>query len=184
MGSPNHTAWVMQVVDTFEGRLVRYAADLVGPALARDVVQDTFLRLCDQERARVEAHLAAWLFTVCRNRALELRRKLKRQGPLDAEHAPELVPHAADIAYLRQEALVRVRQAVALLPERERELVRLKFDSELSYKEIAAVTGLSVTNVGFILHRAVKRMRAAVVGDEARDEADEEPRELRTGRSP
>jgi RNA polymerase sigma factor (sigma-70 family) len=178
MGTPNQTAWVMQVVDTFEGRLVRYAADLVGPAMARDVVQDTFLKLCDQERGRVEAHLAAWLFTVCRNRALELRRKLKRQGPLDAEHAAELVPQAADVAYLHQEALVRMRKALGGLPERERELVRLKFDCELSYKEIAAVTGLSVTNVGFILHTATRRMRAAIEGDDGAVA----PRELRTGR--
>jgi RNA polymerase sigma factor (sigma-70 family) len=180
MGSPNQTAWVMQVVDTFEGRLVRYAADLVGPAMARDVVQDTFLKLCDQERSRVEAHLAAWLFTVCRNRALEVRRKLKRQGPLDAEHSAELVPQAADVAYLHQEALSRMRKALAALPERERELVRLKFDCELSYKEIASVTGLSVTNVGFILHTAVKRMRSSVEGDELAEGA----RELRTGRAP
>ena len=183
MGSPNHTAWVMQVVDTFEGRLVRYAADMVGPAQARDVVQDTFLKLCDQERGRVESHLAAWLFTVCRNRALEVRRKLKRQGPLDAERAAELVPHAADVAYLHQEQLGRMRKALGELPERERELVRLKFDCELSYKEIAAVTGLSVTNVGFILHTAVRRMRTAIEGDEA----PAEPRELRqqsTGRVP
>jgi RNA polymerase sigma factor (sigma-70 family) len=183
MGSPNQTAWVMQVVDTFEGRLVRYAADLVGPAMARDVVQDTFLRLCDQDRARVEAHLAAWLFTVCRNRALEMRRKLKRQGPLDTEHEPEPTPQAADVAYLHQEALVRMRKALAALPERERELVRLKFDSELSYKEIAAVTGLSVTNVGFILHTAVRRMRTQVEGDDAAHDAAEAPRELRTGRT-
>jgi DNA-directed RNA polymerase specialized sigma24 family protein len=55
--------------------LLRYAGDIVGSALARDVVQDTFLKLCAVERARVEAQLAGWLFTVCRNGALEVKRR-------------------------------------------------------------------------------------------------------------
>ena len=176
MGSPNHTAWVMEVVLAFEARLLRYAADLVGPTLARDVVQDTFLRLCDQERARVEGHLAAWLFTVCRNRALELRRKLKRLTALEPERPLSGQAHGPDVAVLHQEALSRMREALGALPERERELVRLKFDGELSYKEIAEVTGLSVSNVGFILHGAVQRMRAAM------EQPEEPPREAR-GRS-
>src|SRR5688572_4090509 len=113
MASPNHTAWVMEVVATFEARLIRYAADLVGPALALDVVQDTFLRLCDQDRARVEPHLGAWLFTVCRNRALELRRKLKRLTPLDPERPEPENPHGPDVAVLHREALQRVRAAVS-----------------------------------------------------------------------
>jgi RNA polymerase sigma factor (sigma-70 family) len=168
----------MHVVDAFEGRLVRYAADLVGPALARDVVQDTFLRLCDQDRAQVEAHLSAWLFTVCRNRAFELRRKLKRQAPLDLEHVSAPLAQGSELLFLHQEAMARVRELLASLPERERELVRLKFDSELSYKEIAQVTGLSVSNVGFILHTAVKRLRAAL----QQDESVRVPQEVRAGR--
>jgi RNA polymerase sigma-70 factor (ECF subfamily) len=168
----------MHVVDAFEGRLVRYAADLVGPALARDVVQDTFLRLCDQDRAQVEAHLSAWLFTVCRNRAFELRRKLKRQAPLDAEHVSAPLAQGSELLFLHQEAMQRVRELLSSLPERERELVRLKFDSELSYKEIAQVTGLSVSNVGFILHTAVQRLRAAL----REDESVRVPQEVRAGR--
>src|SRR5690349_12773107 len=124
MGSPNHTAWVMEVVASFEARLLRYAADLVGPTLARDVVQDTFLRLCDQDRARVEGHLAAWLFTVCRNRAIELRRKLKRLTPLGEERNDGPSTHGPDVTVLHQEAMQRVREVMAALPEREREIVR------------------------------------------------------------
>jgi len=49
-----------------------------------------------------------------------------------------------------------VPDAAELLDDRSRELVRLKFTEELSYKEIGARTGLSVGNVGFILHHALK----------------------------
>jgi RNA polymerase sigma-70 factor (ECF subfamily) len=150
MSGPNHTAWVMEVVVAFQPRLLRYAADLVGPALARDVVQDTFLRLCDQERARVEGHLAAWLFTVCRNRALELRRRLKRLTTLDAERAAP-TQHGPDVAVLHREALERVREALSTLPERERELVRLKFDGELRFaRQLESLARASLRKVRLV----------------------------------
>ena len=49
-----------------------------------------------------------------------------------------------------------VRISLAALDERSRELVRLKFNDELSYKDIAKRTGLTPGNVGFILHHALK----------------------------
>ena len=48
---------------------------------------------------------------------------------------------------------------VAELPERERELVRLKFQVGLSYKEIEELTGISQGNIGYFLHRAVKELK-------------------------
>src|SRR5690242_6879938 len=130
MAGSDHTTWVMQTVDAFEGRLLRYAADLVGPSLARDVVQDTFLRLCKQERAAVEPHLAGWLFTVCRRRGLELRRNGKRLAPVEAAESDASSPPLPDVAVLRQELHGLVQEVLGELPERERELVRLKFDAE------------------------------------------------------
>ena len=62
-------SWVRGAVARFEGPLTLYAARLLGDAeAARDVVQETFLRLCVQDRAAIEPRLAEWLFTVCRNR--------------------------------------------------------------------------------------------------------------------
>jgi RNA polymerase sigma-70 factor (ECF subfamily) len=48
---------------------------------------------------------------------------------------------------------------VERLPENQREVIRLKFQSDLSYKEIAEITNLSVSNVGFLLHTGIKRLR-------------------------
>src|SRR3979409_1651602 len=63
-----------------------YAAGLLGaPEAARDVVQETFLRLCVQDRAEIESRLAEWLFTVCRNRALDVLRKERRMTRLSDE---------------------------------------------------------------------------------------------------
>ena len=64
--------------------------------------------------------------------------------------------------------MMRIQACLAALPEKQRELVRLKYDGELSYKEIAEVTGLSVSNVGFILHGALAQLREALAREELR----------------
>jgi hypothetical protein len=59
--------------------LIRYAAHIIGDIeRAREVVQDTFLKLCHQRPAQIRTHLTQWLYTVCRNRALDVRRKERR----------------------------------------------------------------------------------------------------------
>src|SRR5215218_9775445 len=81
--------WVRQAVARFERPLVRYALHITGDAeRARDVVQETFLRLCDRDRHDVSPHLAEWLYTVCRNLAIDVRRKERRVrllGEVDAD---------------------------------------------------------------------------------------------------
>ena len=52
---------------------------------------------------------------------------------------------------------------IARLPDRQQEVLRLKFNAGLSYKEIAEVTGLTSTNVGFILHTAISKLRQRLV---------------------
>ncbi len=153
--------WVKSALEQFEGRLVRYAARITGNVdQARDVVQDTFLRLCAAERAQVDGHLAAWLYTVCRNRALDVARKERRMIPLDeaVAVARESGPPASVLAEGR-EAHSLVFAIIDMLPENQQEVIRLKFQDALSYKEISEVTGLSVSNVGYLLHTAIKAIR-------------------------
>lgn len=154
--------WLRSVVARYEGPLVRYAARITGDAeRARDVVQDTFLRLCEQDRAELDGRLAQWLYTVCRRRALDVRRKEHRmQATL-----PERLDLASDSrngqpdAAEQQEQHQAVLALLTRLPENQQEVVRLKFQSGLSYREISGVTGLSVSNVGYLLHVAIKTVR-------------------------
>src|SRR5512143_2748357 len=85
-------AWMRGVLDRFEVRLTSYAARLTGNVeSARDVVQDTFLRLWSADRAAVEPILPQWLFAVCRNRAVDVRRRGKhmaRTNDTAIEHHP------------------------------------------------------------------------------------------------
>jgi RNA polymerase sigma-70 factor (ECF subfamily) len=149
-------------METYQGPLLRYAVRFCGDwELARDVVQDTFLALCRARRAEVERHLAAWLFTVCRNRALDVRRKEARMSPLTESQAlgrEDRSPSPAIVA--EQKAAYRsVCKALDELPERQREVLRLKFQEGFSYQEIGRVTGLSISNVGFLIHTAIRALR-------------------------
>ncbi len=155
-------AFLRTSLEQFEAPLVRYALSLTGDLeSARDVVQDTFLRLCAQPPGSLDGHLAQWLFTVCRNRALDVHRKERRMTPLtdlELDHRPAPGPSPADSAASR-DAAGRIEELLTGLPANQREVVRLKFQQQLSYQEIAAVTSLSVGNVGFLLHTALKTLR-------------------------
>ena len=160
--------WVQAALKRFEGPLIRYAARITGSVEeARDVVQDTFLRLCSADRSSVDGHLAAWLYTVCRNRALDIARKERRMVPLnEAVAANREAPgqHAARLAEQR-DTHSAVLTIIDTLPEQQQEVVRLKFQDSLSYKEISEATGLTVSNVGFLLHTAIKTIRRQVAAN-------------------
>jgi len=145
--------------------LTRYAARLLGDTdQARDVVQDVFLRLMRQDRAEVAGHAVEWLFTVCRHRALDVLRKEGRMKRFE-EGEMERVPGVEDRPGRAVEAAETQASVLALIGQltpQQQEVVRLKFQNGFSYKEISRITELSVTNVGFIIHTAVARLRTAM----------------------
>lgn len=161
--------WIKTALREHEGALVRYAAQITGDLdRARDVVQDTFLRLCAEEPAQLDGHLAQWLFTVCRNRALDIQRKEQRMKPLDdielaAQPSRE---HSPDTQAEHNESAGHAQKFLKHLPPNQQEVVRLKFQNGLSYKEIAHITNLSVTNVGFLIHTAIKTLRQRMTEQE------------------
>ena len=153
---------VREALERHEASLMAYAVSIAGDLeMARDAVQDTFLRLCEQPDGALDGHLLPWLFTVCRNRILDVRRKERRMTPLEAheiEERPAQGPSPADDAASHDDAR-RARQLLAGLPANQREVVRLRFEHHLSYDEIARVTSLTATNVGFLLHTALRTLR-------------------------
>ncbi len=157
--------WIRLAVERYEQPLVLYAARLLRDGDgARDVVQEVFCRLCRQRRDRVGDHLAEWLYAVCRNVALDLIRKDRRMKPLsttiasaDSMRAPAANDSARE-ADLR-ESTSRVQTALKDLPAKQQEVVRLKFQHGLSYRQISAVTHESVSNVGYLLHHGLKTLR-------------------------
>lgn len=159
--------WIRDQVRQHEGPLTIYATRMLGDVdRARDVVQDAFLRLWQADREQVEGHVTKWLYTVCRNRALDVRRKEQRMTRLD-----ERPVTAGDDRRAATDEAPALAGFVSALPPRQQEAVRLKFQGGLSYREIAEVMDTTVNNVGVLLHTAVKSIRRRLDEQDASDRA-------------
>ena len=159
---------IEELFAALESPLLSYALRFTGDlALAEDVVQEAFMKLhVDFDQVKQPQR---WLYRTVRNLALNQRRHECRTVSLNASEdggGKEPIADQADTASFPDEQIIRlegiglVRLGLETLDERSRELIRLKFNDELSYKEIAARTGLTVSNVGFILHHALKTIAA------------------------
>jgi RNA polymerase sigma-70 factor (ECF subfamily) len=143
--------------------LTRYATRLFGGDVdrAHDVVQDTFVKLMAQPAEAVDGHAVEWLFTVCRHRALDVLRKENRMRTFadgEAERVTAADPRPG-CTLEHAETHAAILRLIGDLPPNQQEVVRLKFQNGFSYKEIARITALSVSNVGFLIHTAVARLR-------------------------
>ena len=162
-----------------ESPLLNYALRYTGErGLAEDVVQEAFMKLHAQFEAVSQPR--PWLYRTVHNLALNRRRDAGKTVSFDqfsenSETEKSSVSSGAgfqpaqpltdaalppDAQMLRIEGIGLVRISLQSLDERSRELVKLKFNDELSYKEIATRTGLTASNVGFILHHALKTIAA------------------------
>jgi RNA polymerase sigma factor (sigma-70 family) len=146
-----------QVFDTEESPLLRYAFGLVGQReTAEDLVQDAFLKL----HAHWEdvTHPRAWLFRCVRNLALSHIRDHKRETPLeDGREWQSNTPDAGQTLG-KLEAIGTLQLLVAELHEDDRALIALKYREGLKYSQISKRTGISVGNVGYKLHHALKNL--------------------------
>ncbi|MES2660698.1 MAG: sigma-70 family RNA polymerase sigma factor [Verrucomicrobiota bacterium] len=164
----NREKFIEQAMLDHESALIGYASTILHDTdLARDVVQDTFVRLCQQDLAKISDNLKSWLFTVCRNRSLDLRRKDKRSQPLEEIRwkkvaGPGLQP---DEQSARQEQITQLMGYMDRLTANQREVIILKFQQGLSYQEIHRITGLTTGNIGFLIHTGLKRLREIIPDD-------------------
>jgi RNA polymerase sigma-70 factor (ECF subfamily) len=125
------------------------------------VVQEAFFRLCAEPRDRIEPHLREWLYTVCRNLAIDIRRKERRMQRMTDVNMQGCAAQSEEPieAVEREDVSNQVADAIQSLSANQQEVVRLKFQHGMSYKQISQVTKLSVTNIGFLLHTALKTLR-------------------------
>ncbi|MCW1924691.1 sigma-70 family RNA polymerase sigma factor [Luteolibacter arcticus] len=154
--------FVERALAEYESPLVGYAYGFVHDLeRARDIVQDTFIRLCQQDVAKVKDGLKTWLFTVCRNRALDVLRKESRVTPLDDDLLKRRATEAPspDESLDQSERVAWVMRYLDRLSENQRTVILMKFRDGLSYQEICDSTGLSSGNVGFLIHTGLKRLR-------------------------
>jgi RNA polymerase sigma-70 factor (ECF subfamily) len=143
-----------------------YVASMVRDgATAEDVTATAFERAY-RKRSRFDPRRGeqrAWLFGIARNAALDELRRRGRHAELTAEPA-DLWAATADESAEASARRLAVGAGLAELAPRERELIALKFFAGLGNAEIAAVLGLSESNAGTKLHRAVTKLREACDG--------------------
>lgn len=152
-------ASIERAVAAHERALVGYVAHLLGSAeSARDVVQEAFARLCEQTR---DVALPEWLFAVCRNLAIDRlradRRTRERAMSLTEAATPTEEPPIARLE--RADDQRRAIDLLSALPARQQEAIRLKFQGDLSYAQIAGVMHTNENNVAVLIHLGLRRLR-------------------------
>jgi RNA polymerase sigma-70 factor, ECF subfamily len=142
-------------------RVYNYFRYRVGnEAVAEDLTSRTFEKAW-RERHRYRrdfAGVATWLLRIARNTAIDHLRTLHEHEPLEeaAEAPADGTPE--EEAMIRSN-FARLTALVSALPERDRELLALKYGAGATNRAIADVTGLSESNVGTILYRTVQKLR-------------------------
>ncbi len=104
------------------------------------------------------ATVSTWIFTIARNRRIDMLRRERRPEPEDLAWGPDEVPEAAETLVLRQES-TRLKAALAQLPQAQRELVEKAYFGELSHSEIARQTGLPLGTIKSRLRLALEKLR-------------------------
>jgi RNA polymerase sigma-70 factor (ECF subfamily) len=152
--------------------LFRYFAPRVKGFLMKSGTDEAMADECTQEvMATVwhKAHLfdpsrasvATWIFTIARNRKIDMLRRQRRAEPEDLPWGPEAEPEQADVLALRQES-EKLSQALKELPEKQRQLLEKAYFGDLSHSEIAAETGLPLGTIKSRIRLALARLRYAM----------------------
>ncbi len=159
---------IEQLIKLYEHNLLQYAFRLLGSDdYVADAVQEAFIGYC---RARAQKkridNPQAWLYRAVRNKCIDFLRKYSRKVSLEVteEYNQENSSHnnSPDKAMITIENLDIIKSCFDDLTVREREIVSLKLEQQKTYKEIAQILDLSSSNVGFIMHTAMKKLRENV----------------------
>ena len=170
----NGSETIETLFEALESPLLGYARRLTGTAdIAEDIVQESFMKLHAQFDQVQKPR--PWLYRTVHNLALNHHRNNRRIVPLFASNGtdneePNAVntieavdpKHLPDEELVRREGIDQVLVSLETLDERSQELIRLKFNEDLSYKEISDRTGLKTGHVGYLLHHALKTIAASL----------------------
>ncbi len=157
-----------ELFETYRDRLVGTAYFVLNSHEdARDAVQEGFVK-CWRRRERLDAiaNLRAWIFTVVLNSAKDLRRRrrIRRTDTLPTEDVMPAPASTTDpsTGAERREAVARVRDALHLLPETEREVFLLRQNGELPFTGVAEALGIPVGTAKTRMRTALRRLREAL----------------------
>jgi RNA polymerase sigma-70 factor (ECF subfamily) len=130
--------------------------------IAEDLVADVFERaFLKAGSLRNDEAFSTWLFTIARNIIISHGRKYSRETLVDPDVLKAIAPSGESVEgeILMREDLAAVAQTMRQFPQREQDIVALKFDAELSNTQIAEIMGLSEPNIRVILFRTLRKLR-------------------------
>jgi RNA polymerase sigma factor (sigma-70 family) len=172
-------AWT-ELVDRFSGLLWSVTRSFGLPQQrAGDVVQIAWLRLVQHiGDLRDPDHVGAWLATTARREAMRAIAVRRREEPQDDDSIwdqADLAQESPDAEILRREQYRRLEVALATLPPRQQQLLRLlSADPPPSYREVADITGMPIGSIGPTRARAIERLRS-MLADQVTDEPNDKP---------
>jgi RNA polymerase sigma-70 factor (ECF subfamily) len=128
--------------------------------LAEECAQDVMAVLWQKAHQfdPARASVATWVFTIARNRRIDVARKARRPEPEDIMWGPDGEPDQADVYEAAQETR-KLTKALSELPEKQRALIKRAYYGELSHSEIAAETGLPLGTIKSRIRLALDSMR-------------------------
>ncbi len=131
-----------------------------GPDLAEECTQEVMATLWNKAHMfdPTKASVSTWIFTIARNRKIDLLRKQRRPEPEDLPWGPEPEPDQAEALELQQET-EQLGDALATLPPEQRKLIEKAYFGDLSHSEIAAETGLPLGTIKSRIRLALERLR-------------------------
>ena len=137
--------------------LVKSGAD---PALAEEVAQDVMVTVWKKAAQfdPARASVATWIFTIARNRRVDMLRRDRRPEPEELFWGPQEEPDQLQVIALQQES-DQLIAAIADLPEKQRLMIEQAYFSELSHSEIAEETGLPLGTIKSRIRLALDRLR-------------------------
>lgn len=148
--------WFQTTVKEQQSPLIRYTRKItLDNESAKDVVQESFLKLWKEEYPRIVDFIPPWLFRVCRNHAIDIKRREKKLTRTE---------EGVELAIIMGDQETRTDGNIALealrnISSKYQEVLILKLTHELSYKEISEVTGHTTSNVGVLIHEGMKELR-------------------------
>jgi RNA polymerase sigma-70 factor (ECF subfamily) len=130
-------------------------------SLAEECVQDVFRKLLKQDfdKIREEDHLRAWLFTVCRNGALNIKRKESRFVEEKEDESLSEEPNPFENLDKKECYKKAIALMKGVLSKDQQKVIKLRYFSDLSYKEIAKKMKTTTGNVGFLLSIGLSKVR-------------------------
>ena len=172
-------AWVAQVTAVRDNKDRAAFAELFGyfaprvksflmksgasPDLAEECTQEVMATLWNKAHMfdPAKASVSTWIFTIARNRKIDILRKQRRPEPEDLPWGPEAEPDQVEVMGLQQET-EQLGRALGTLPVEQRELIERAYFGDLSHSEIAAETGLPLGTIKSRIRLALERLRHAM----------------------